>query len=167
MTRVVLFVCTGNVCRSPIAAALLNVKAHREGDESKIVARSAGTWALENQPASGHAITVMAEHGVNLAAHRGHTITRADLAEAAAVIVMTRNHRDALAAEFPESRHKLHLMSELKDRTFDISDPYGGILSEYQRCALELEDLIENGYGKIISWVSEGPLEAPTEKHPV
>jgi len=160
MTRVVLFVCTGNVCRSPMAAALLNARIHRAGDDGKFVARSAGTWALENQPASGHAITVMAERGIDLSNHRGHTVTREDLAAAAAVIVMTRSHRDALRAEFPESRPKLHLMSELKDRTFDIGDPYGGVLSEYQTCVQELEDLIENGYTKISSWVSEHSLES-------
>jgi protein-tyrosine-phosphatase len=154
MTHVVLFVCTGNVCRSPMAAGLLNAKIQRMGDDGKLVARSAGTWALENQPASGHAITVMAERGIDLSAHRGHTVTREDLAAADVVIVMTQSHRDALSAEFPGSRPKLHLMSELNGRTFDIDDPYGGTLPEYQRTAQELQDLIETGYEKIISWLA-------------
>ena len=155
--RVALFICTGNVCRSPMAEGLLNARIHRLGDDGKLVAHSAGTWALENQPASGHAITVMAERGIDISQHRGRTVTREDLSNADVVIVMTQSHRDALSAEFPESRAKLHLMSELKDRTFDINDPYGGTLPEYEQTAQELQDLVETGYNKIISWISTSP----------
>ncbi len=155
--RIVLFVCTGNVCRSPMATALLNAQAQREGDSDQMIARSAGTWAMENQPASGHALSVMAARGIDLSGHRGHTVTRQDLADADVVIVMTRSHRDALVAEFPECRPKLHLMSELKDRVFDVSDPYGGTLAEYQETAAQLEELIASGYEKIKSWALDHP----------
>ncbi len=154
MRHSILFVCTGNVCRSPMAAALFNAKAHDLGDDQTYTAISAGTWALENQPASGHALTVMAERALDLTAHRGQTITREMLEQAAVVIVMTRSHRDALASEFPTVRFKIHLMSELIDRTFDVADPYGGALAEYQDCAASLENLIDLGYEKIKSWIS-------------
>ena len=136
-----------------MAQGLLNAKIRRAGDEGKLIARSAGTWAMENQPASGHAITVMAERGVDISEHRGRTVTREELAAADAVIVMTQSHRDALSAEFPESRPKLHLMSELKSRKFDIEDPYGGVLAAYQQTAQELQDLIETGYQTIVTWL--------------
>lgn len=161
MTGVVLFVCTGNICRSPIAQALFNAKARRAGEDKQFVARSAGIWALENQPPSGHAITVMAERGLDISGHRGRSILKHDLAEADSVIVMTRSHRHALVSESPEDQDKIHLMSELKDRVFDIADPYGGVLSEYQACAQLLEELIESGYEKIKSWIQSSQHENP------
>ncbi len=151
MSHTVLFVCTGNVCRSPMAGALFNAKAKRLGENGEWIARSAGTWALENQPASGHAITTMKERGIDLTTHRGHQIALDDF-HSDIVIVMTQNHREALAAEFPQHKNKIHLMSEIDSRVYDISDPYGGILSEYQLCAQELEGMIERGYERIKQW---------------
>lgn len=154
MTKSVLFVCTGNVCRSPIAAALFNLEAKRAGEDGLYQAWSAGTWALEHQPASGHAQTIMSQRGVNLSSHRGRMITEQDLAQSDVVLVMTRSHRDALAAEFTRYRHKIHLVSELQSGSYDISDPYGGSLSDYERCTNELERLIHSGYGQIKAWMS-------------
>ncbi len=158
----VLFVCTGNVCRSPMAAALFNAHARRVGEDQLYQAESAGTWALENQPASGHAITVMAQRGIDTSAHRGRTVTREMLASAAAVIMMARSHYEALASEFPAFRRKMHVMSELKGHSFDIDDPYGGTLEEYAMCAHELEELIESGYEKIKSWLSNDAPAPPS-----
>jgi protein-tyrosine-phosphatase len=96
----------------------------------------------------------MSRRGVDLSSHRGREITQELIAQADVVIVMTRHHREALGAEFPSERSKIHLMSELQDKCFDISDPYGGTLSEYETCAQQLDELIESGYDKIKWWAS-------------
>ncbi len=157
MSHLILFVCTGNVCRSPMAAALFNGRARRAGEDHLYLARSAGTWGLDGEPASPHAATVMRERGLSLADHRAHTISLAEMEQSAVVVVMTRSHRDALAAEFASQRAKLHLMSELRGQTFDVADPYGGTLAEYRACAASLQDMIERGYGQIKAWISDRP----------
>ena len=149
----VLFVCTGNVCRSPMAAALFNGMARQANESELYDAHSAGTWALDNEPASKHAIAAMDERGIDLTQHRGRTVTQELIEQAAVVIVMTHNHYEALGAEFPKQRKKIHLMSELSDHSFDIADPYTGTFEEYQNCARELDELIEKGYERIKSWI--------------
>lgn len=154
MTRVVLFVCTGNLCRSPMAAAFFNAHAASAGEADQYIGLSAGTWAAESQPASGYAVAAMAVRGIDLTSHRAHEITAQAIDEADIVVVMTGSHREALSAEFPQARRKIHMMSELADRTYDIADPYGGAASEYEATAQQLERLISNGYETIKWWIS-------------
>ncbi len=157
MKRRILFVCTGNVCRSPMAAALFNGQATRAGDGERVEASSAGTWALDAEPASSHAQVVMQRRGLDLSTHRGRTITAELLEEADLILTMTRNHQDSIGAEFPGTRSKLHLMSELVGQQYDISDPYGGTVDEYEACAAELARLIERGYPLFAEWLALTP----------
>jgi len=152
MKHLILFVCTGNICRSPMAAGLFNARARDLGDHPQFVAESAGTWGLEGEPASAHALQMMSQRHMDISAHRARTVTREIMERASVVMVMTMSHRDALAAEFRTFRPKIHMLSELNDRMYDINDPYGGSLDEYAYCAQELEKLIETGYEKIKTW---------------
>jgi ribose 5-phosphate isomerase B len=157
MKHLVLFVCTGNICRSPMAAGLFNVRAKDLGEAQEFAAESAGTRGVEGAPASAYGIQMMAQRHVDIQAHRGRSVTREMMEQSSVVIVMTMSHREALAAEFSKFRSKIHMMSELNDRMYDINDPYGGSLDEYTFYAQELEKLIENGYEKIKTWARGNP----------
>ncbi|MGQ9492713.1 MAG: low molecular weight protein arginine phosphatase [Anaerolineae bacterium] len=151
--RTVLFVCTGNVCRSPMAAGFFYDKLVQDKMDGCVRVRSAGIWALEGQPASAYALQVMGEHGLDISAHRGRNLTQADVEEADLILVMTKRHAEIIARDFPSSAGKVHLLSEMAGESYDIQDPYGGSLLEYRRTAAELANLIEQGYAKIMKWL--------------
>jgi protein arginine phosphatase len=148
----VLFVCTGNICRSPMAAALFIARAKQAGDTVRV--ESAGTWGVDGQPASPHSQAVMAERGISLDGHIARTVTREMLQEANLILVMTRSHRDALAAEFPFARPKIRLISQVNGIEYDIADPYGKPRAAYEMCADDLEQLIDRGYAQISQWLA-------------
>jgi len=148
--KTVLFVCTGNICRSPMAAGFLYDKAVREKGDGHLRIRSAGIWALEDQMASAYARQVMAEHDLDINAHRGRTLTQAEVDKADLILVMSTRHADAIARNFQESTDKVHLLSEMAGPPYDVKDPYGGSLPEYRHTAAELADLIDRGYARIL-----------------
>lgn len=145
-----LVVCTGNLCRSPMAEGLLRARLARDEARRDWQVKSAGTWATDGRPASAHAIVEMARRGIDLHAHRSRNVTRDMLVEADLVLTMTRQHSEALGAAFPQYIHKVHLLSEMVGRMRDIRDPYGGTRLEYASTARELERLIEDGYERIV-----------------
>ena len=148
--KTILFVCTGNLCRSPMAMALLRKQLSDAGLDGRFRVESAGTWAAEGAPASPYACQVMAERGLDLSGHRTRDISHVSMDEVALVLVMTRHHREAILAEFPSARGKTFLLSELAGMSYDIADPYGNTLDTYRYCADELEDLISRGFRRII-----------------
>jgi len=150
----VLFVCTGNICRSPMAAALFRAQTIKHGEADRYRVESAGTWGVDGQPASRHAQAVMLQRGLSLENHTARTVTPDLIREADLIIVMTRSHRDALAAEFPGARPKLRMLSEFCGLEYDISDPYGHSLDVYATCAADFERLIERGYARAANWLN-------------
>ena len=106
---------------------------------------SAGTWAQDGLPASEHGVTVMAGRGLDLTRHRSRAVTETLLAAADLALCMTASHAEALRAEFPQHAARIRQISDLIGLKFDVLDPYGGPLEDYQHTAAELADLIERG----------------------
>lgn len=147
--RSVLFVCTANQCRSPMAEALLKSLAARRGEADRWQIQSAGTWAEAGRAATQLSQAVMRQRNIDLSDHRSRPVDANLLASAGAVLVMTRHHQEALLAEFPEVQGKIYLLSQLADRAFDIEDPFGGSLDDYELCATDLQTILTNGYDRL------------------
>lgn len=131
----VIVVCTGNICRSPMAAGLL---AHDlPGDLSTVIdVTSAGTNALQGYPAQDHAIEIMARIGVDISGHRARQLTR-EIARSADLILAMEMAHLWFAQRWEEiPQETLHLLLEFdpKAKSRQVADPYGGPLSGYQTC---------------------------------
>ncbi|MDD5301564.1 MAG: low molecular weight protein arginine phosphatase [Elusimicrobia bacterium] len=142
MTRSVLFVCTGNTCRSPLAEHFF-VKLSREAG-LPCAASSAGTQAAIGMPLSRGAAAIFAARGVGPVAHRARRVDKALLDAADAVYVMERAHRDELLARFPETKAKLFVLREAAGlKPVDVEDPVGADAAEYQACASSIEEALQ------------------------
>jgi len=145
----VLFVCTANRCRSPMAAALFKALLARNGMLDRIQVESAGTWAEEGLPATSLARQVLAERGLDLSDHRSRCLTGELLHPFDLILVMEEGHREALRVEFPDIAERLYLLANMVDEDYSIPDPIGGTLESYRALAEDLADLLERGLPRI------------------
>lgn len=140
MIQNVLLVCTGNICRSPLAASLLERALKERGLE--VTVTSAGTGAWDGAPASEGAYLVGLERGLDLSGHRARLLTRELVETADLVLTMARHHRARVDELGGEGR--VFVLGEYAGRNGDaveVSDPFGGDLDVYRTTCEELEGL--------------------------
>ena len=143
----VLFVCTANICRSPMAKMLLGARVENEADEWKI--ESAGTWALVGESVALKVQEVLVKRNLDVSSHRARMVDLEILSQFNVILTMEQGHKEALQVEFAELASRIFMLSEMIGLKYDIKDPIGGPLYEFQETAKEIDRIIGEGFEKI------------------
>jgi protein arginine phosphatase len=151
-------VCTANICRSPMAAAIMRQRINAMGLADRVKVESAGVWARDAQPASEDAITVLAGRGIPLTDHRSQLLTQTLLDRADIILVMEEAHRRSIFYLAPKHLRKVLLLTELSGGHDDVDDPYGGPIEGYVNTEARLEALVDAGLRRLLHQLGVAPL---------
>jgi glycine hydroxymethyltransferase len=150
--KTILFICTGNVCRSPMAEALFR-RAVKGRGEFRVF--SAGIGAMDGQPPTPHSVRAMRELGVDISGQRSRVLTAELVRSADLILGMTHSHADTVALLYPPAAEKTFLLREfdetLESYEKDISDPIGSPYEIYVDC----RDQIEQGIAALLTFMEQ------------
>ena len=151
--KLILIVCTGNTCRSPIAEILLRTAIEKDALSESYQVSSAGIYASDGQTASENAQKVMQAKSCDLSNHSAQQVTQELVKNAELILTMTQSHRLQLASDYPENSSKIHLFRSFFDQgDSDVMDPFGGNLDDYAHCAKDIEAAIPS----ILNYLKQG-----------
>lgn len=148
--KTVLFVCTGNVCRSPMAEGLFR---HLTKDKGEYIAMSAGLYAPNGDPPSPNAVEAMRRIGIDISNIRSQSLTPELVEKADYIFCMTQGHLESLISLYPSAAEKTFLLLEFNEDcdNKDVPDPIGGSLQVYIAC----RDQILSGIKSIINFIEQ------------
>ena len=146
LPRLLMFVCSGNTCRSPMAEGFMNSFLEKEGSEPLWKACSAGILPSRGIPANEFAVKVMSEYGVDISRHRSTSLTDWELPEGTLFLGMTLWHKEELTRAFPERASSIFLLGEaagFQDRgtPVEVPDPFGFSIASYRNIAGHVRDM--------------------------
>lgn len=145
----ILFICTGNTCRSPMAEVLLKDRVRQAMLTDKILVASAGLMTGGENPASRGALAVMKLRGLDLSGHSSQQLTAEKILSADLILTMTRAHKSAILNAVPEAKDKVYTLAEYAGKDIDVADPFGGSDEVYAMTATQIDKLLDIVWQKI------------------
>lgn len=169
----ILFVCTGNTCRSYMAEIMANEYLHNnrkdKREESEVCVLSGGTGCIRGEPATDEARTVLAEMGYTAGEHAARELDEDLISQAELILTMTEAQKNQVLRRFPEAEGKVHLLkayafgdvvsadsvsgdpARAKNiQAWEIADPFGRSLEFYRKCGRELQEAVQRALDKAL-----------------
>lgn len=146
----IMFVCTGNICRSAMAEVIFKKMAEEKNKNIEVY--SCGTTAYTGDWSTEDAIEVMKEYQIDLKKHRATNIRESKIEEMDLILCATRTHKYSVINSYPQLKEKVYTIKEYaqEDTTsLDISDPWGNSIQIYRQCAEEIKESLEKIIEKI------------------
>ena len=155
-----LFVCTANICRSPMAEYLMKEKLAKlesmpENPAEGWRVESAGTWGMDGSDMAEGVRTVLEEMGIKSGSHPARTVTAEMLNEFDLILTMERGQKEALNIEFPESAGRIFMLSEMVGERFDLRDPMGEPIDEFRQTARIIDTILNRGFDRIKQFIGD------------
>ena len=139
----IMFICTGNICRSAMAHAMLEKRVKEENKDIEVY--SCGVYAENGDIPTYEGIEVMKEYGIDLKSHRATNIRNSNIKDMDIILCATSSHKNNVISMYPELKEKIYTMKEYvgyPKNDIDIKDPWGYGIEVYRKCVAEIEDCI-------------------------
>ena len=142
----ILFVCTGNTCRSPMAEGIAQKIAVEKN--MNVEAKSAGLAVTQGSKVSKFSIDALKEYNIDISSHIPTQLDYNLVSEADVVVTMTKSHKEIIISALAQFAHKVKTFGDF-GLVNDISDPFGADFNTYKKCASQIYDAVLNLYERI------------------